>query len=160
MRLFEIEDSRGSYAAVKFDPTTVKALEAYQYDNNIPNALSADDFHSTVMFSRNYIPEFKVLEGPLDWQGTFRKFTSFPSDDTQALVLIYDCWELEERFDKIMDEYDATWDHDDFHPHITLSYDLEDLDIKSLPKYEGPIIIVEEYADDLDLSVNWADQHK
>ena len=37
MRLYEMTDDKGSYAAVTFDPTTTEALKAYQYDNNIPN---------------------------------------------------------------------------------------------------------------------------
>jgi len=160
MRLFEFTEDKGSYAAVTFCPETVKAIEAFQYDNEIPNPLNPDDFHSTVMFSRDYIPNFEVLEGPLDWQGRFEKFTVFPSDDTEALVLVYECHELKERWQKIMDEYDATWDYEQFIPHVTLSNDIEGLDIDKLPAYKVPITIVAEYNEDLDLSVNWADQHK
>jgi len=158
MRLFEFANDKGSYAAVKFDPETVKALEAYQYDNNIPNPLNPDEFHSTVMFSRKYIPNFKPLGEIQGWEGTFEKFHVYPSDDTQALVLMYDCWEIKDRWQKIISEYGATWDYDDFHPHITLSYDMEDLDISKLPPYKGPIIIVEEYNNDLD--EGWAEERK
>ena len=159
MRLFDITSTeKGSYAAVKFDPTTVKALEAYQYDNQIPVPLAADEFHSTVMFSQKYVPEFKTLGAIPEWQGMFTQWDIFPSDDEQALVLKFECHELTERFQEIMDEYDATWDHDDFHPHITLSYNVGDLDISKLPKYDGPIIIIEEYNNDLDLG--WSEERK
>jgi hypothetical protein len=158
MRLYEVENTKGSYAAVKFSPETVKALEAYQFDNNIPNPLAADEFHSTVMFSRKYIPEFELLDHVPDWEGIFTKFGIFDSDGDNALVLKYDCHELSERFDEIIKKYDATWDHPSFIPHITLSYNVEDLDPSSLPKFEEPIIIVSEFADDLDLG--WQDNHK
>lgn len=160
MRLYEVENSKGSYAAVKFSPETVKALEAFQYDNKIPNPLPADEFHSTVMFSRKYIPEFVVLDTIPEWGGEFTKWGIFPSDNENALVLKYECHELKDRFHEIMSEYDATWDHESFIPHITLSYNVGDLDISKLPKYDGPIVIVSEHADDLDLSTNWADERK
>ena len=149
---------KGSYAAVKFDPATTDALKAYQYDNNIPNPLSPDEFHSTVMFSKKYIPEFKTMGDIPEWDGTFTKFGIFPSDDENALVLKYECHELSERFDYIIKEYDATWDHPSFIPHITLSYNIGDLDISKLPKYDGPIVIISEYNNDLDLG--WAEDHK
>ena len=158
MRLYEIKDTKGSYAAVKFDSTTTESLKAYQYDNNIPNPLPSDEFHSTVMFSKKYIPTFVPLGKLSDWEGTFTEFDIFPSDDDNALVLKYDCHELSERFDKIISKYGATWDHSSFTPHITLSYNVDDLDINQLPKYNGPIILINEYSNDLDLG--WADKRK
>lgn len=158
MRLYEMTDDKGSYAAVTFDPTTTEALKAYQYDNQIPSPLDADEFHSTVMFSQKYIPNFKTLGAIDKWEGTFTQFDIFPSDDDNALVLKYECHELTERFHKIMDEYGATWDHKEFTPHITLSYNVGDLDINKLPAYDGPIIIINEYNNDLDLG--WAESRK
>jgi len=158
MRLFEFKDAKGSYAAVKFNPETTEALKEYQYNNHIPNPLSPDEFHSTVMFSKKYIPTFKPLGQIPNWEGTFTKFDIFPSDEENALVLKYDSYELSERFDQIIKEYGATWDHKSFIPHITLSYNVDDLDISKLPKYDGPIIIISEYNNDLDLG--WADERK
>ena len=158
MRLFELANTKGSYAAVEFDADTVKALEAYQYDNNIPNPLNADEFHSTVMFSRKYIPDYEGLGEIPEWKGTFTKFDVFPSDDDRALVLKYECSELTDRFHEIMSTYGATYDWDKYQPHITLSYNIDDLDISHLPPYEGPIVIVRDYNNDLDLE--WQNQHK
>lgn len=158
MRLFEFENNKGSYAAVKFDPITIKALEAYQIDNNIPNPLVSDEFHSTVMFSRKYIPEFKSLGDGLDWDGDFTEWDIFPSDDDNALVLKFECSELTDRFNQIVNDYGATWDHDDFQPHITLSYNVDDLNIDDLPPFKGHITIVSEYNEDLELE--WAGDKK
>ncbi len=158
MRLYEIESDKGSYAAVKFDPTTTEALKEYQYDNHIPNPLQPDEFHSTVMFSRKYIPTFKALGELPSWGGMFTKWDIFPSEEEKALVLKYDCHELSERFDQIIKEYGATWDHKNFQPHITLSYNVDELDISKLPKYDGPIILITEYNNDLDLG--WANERK
>jgi 2'-5' RNA ligase len=56
-----------------------------------------------------------------------------------------------------MKKHDATYDFPEYKPHITLSYDIGDLDEKNLPdigKYVDEIGIDEEYGEDLDL--NWA----
>ena len=158
MRLFEIDESKGSYASVKFNEATTKALAEYQEKISVPVALEADEFHSTVMFSRKFVPDFKELGEGLDWNGEFTGFEIFPSDDDNALVLTYSCPELEERFEYITNEYGATWDHDDFIPHITLSYNVGDLDPASLPAYDGPITIISESGDDLDLE--WVEDKK
>lgn len=162
MRLHEInakDTSKGSYAAVKFDKITIDALKAYQEENNIPSPLGADEMHATVMFSTKYIPDFEALGPELDWDGDFAGFDMFGDDDAdKALVLKFTCSELQDRFDHIMTEYGASWDYDDFTPHITLSYDAGDVDIDSLPPFKGHITIVSEYGEDLEL--DWAADKK
>jgi hypothetical protein len=154
MRLFEFAKSKGSYAGVKFSPETVKALEAYQYDNNIPNPLGSDEFHSTLMHSTKYIPNFKVLPGPFSWQGRFKEFDNFGEEDENVLVIKYECPELQDRFDYVMKTYNPKWNWPNYIPHIALSYNVGDLDISKLPSYEGPIEVVSEYYDDLE--EDWA----
>ena len=158
MRLHEINESKGSYAAVKFDADTIKALAEYQAHNNIPAPLDKDEFHATVMFSTKYCPAFEALGEGLDWSGEFTDFDIFPSDEDNALVLKFSCPELEQRFADIMQTHDASWDYDDYLPHVTLSYNVQDLDHTALPAYTGPIIIVSEYGTDLEL--DWAADHK
>lgn len=160
MRLFEIDEKKGSYAAVRFAGNTIHQLRKYQIENNIPTPLTPKEFHSTVMYSKIFMEGFKPL-GKIDppWIGEFTEFDIFPSDDDNALVLKYDCPELTKRWEEIM-AMGAHWTWDDFMPHITLSYNVEDLDISTLPPYTGPIQIAMEFYDDLDLTVNWADKNK
>lgn len=150
--------SKGSYAAVKFDQETCNCLTKYQEDNNIPNAIKGEHYHSTVMFSRKFIPDFETI-GKVKWSGMFLGFGIFEGKDGNSLVLKFRCNDLEERFNHIMVKYGATWDYEDFIPHITLSYNVGDLDYEKLPSYKGPINIIYEYYEDLDLnwttSINW-----
>ena len=49
-----------------------------------------------------------------------------------------------------MKEHGATYDYDEYKPHITLSYDVDDLDPDQLPSFDKDIIITEETGSDLD----------
>lgn len=152
----EITSSKGTYAAVKFDDKTVEALLQLIKDNKIPNGLTSKDFHSTICFSRKHLKNFKNLgdfsKDP--WTGTPTRFGTFPNGpEKTAAILFYKCSEQTKRFNEICDDYGATWDYDKYHCHITLSYDIDDYDMKKLDiKDIGPIIIVSEYTEELDLN--------
>jgi len=54
--------------------------------------------------------------------------------------------------DELKKEHGATHDFDSFKPHVTLSYNIGDLDISTLnPSDIGDINIVSEFGEDLDL---------
>lgn len=157
--LFE-EKKQGTYAGVKFDTETNKALHKYMSDNDIPTSVRPDKLHSTLLYSRKHLPNYEP-QGKIDppWIGKPKKFDVWPSKDsgTDCLVLEYDCPELVKRHKELMKEHDATYDFPDFKPHVTLSYDIGDLDVSALPDIKKAIPelkIVEEYKEDLDL--NWA----
>ena len=156
MRLFEIDKiATGTYAGVRFDQKTLEQLATFQSGSNIPNPLDPEKMHSTMVYSRNALPDYKS-EGNISpvWKGTFKGFDIFgdEEEDEYCLVMLYDCPEMSAKFDDTMANHDATWDHDGFHPHITLSYDVgPDFNLDNLPDYEGPINISSEYSEDLEL---------
>jgi len=149
MRLSNISDNKGSYAAVKFDQDTIHSITELQNDIGIP-ALNGDDLHTTVMYSTKHIPEYEEL-GNIEptWHGHFSHYDIF-GDDNNVLVMVYTCPDLTSRWETLR-SYGATWDYPDFYPHITLSYDASEFDVDSLPPYNGPINITREYGEDLDL---------
>jgi len=159
MKIQEVEKNKGTYAGVKFSDDTVNALIAYCRDNKIANALGAKDFHSTLLYSRKHLPDYEP-QGELTepYTGTPKEFDVWPSPpnafkekETNCLILTYDCKELVNRFDFLMDEHDATFDYDEYTPHVTLSYDAGDLDVSTLPEFTGQIVIASEYEEELDL---------
>jgi len=108
-----------------------------------------------------YLPEYKPagkLDKPMIGKGKgFEVWDSQPDDDghvAKCLVMCYDCPELVKRHEELMEEHGATYDFDDYKPHITFSYDVADMNPKDLPKFDGKIEIVEEYGEDLNL--DWA----
>ena len=167
MKLYDIYEEKkhkGTYAGVHFDYETKKRIQKYMRDNKIPNPLPLHKLHNTLIYSRKYLPKFKA-QGRLDkpWIGEIVEFDIFESqkDDngkkSKCLVLKFECAKCVDRHNEIMDEHGATFDYDEYTPHITLSYDIGDFDVKALPdpaKEIGDLNIVEEYQEDLNL--DWA----
>ena len=166
MKLNEITKKTpdGTYAGVRFSDKTRDAIAKYIADNNIPNAIKDHKLHTTLLYSRKYLPNYKprgeleeVLVGkPIK----FEKWPSQPDEDgnvSKCLVLKYDCPDLVNRHEDLMKEHDATFDYDEFKPHVTFSYNVDDLQCKDLPEFDDDIEISEEYGEDLNL--NWAKDH-
>lgn len=156
------ENKGGSYVGVHFDEDTKNRLKKFASDNNIPNPLRAEKYHTTVLYS---LKQDDTIEpkGKIDPPivGEPVGFDVWKSSDTNGkpitncLVLKYKCKELDDRHKEIQDKYDVKHTFDEYNAHITLSYDIGDLDIDDLDASEiGPINIIEEYYEDLDL--DWA----
>jgi len=154
------DDKKGTYAGVHFDTDTKRALHQYVKENKIPNATRADKLHTTLLYSRKYLPDYKPA-GKLQpvIVGEPTKFDVWETNGeggpkTKCLILQYDCPALEKRHKELMEEHEATYDYSKFKTHTTLSYDIEDLDVDALPDANtiGPLTIVEEYGEDLDLN--------
>ena len=166
LKLNELKESpKGTYAGVRFDTATNKAIHQYMKDNDIPNAIRADKLHITLLYSRKYLPNYKPLgkiEPPMIAKPTeFVVWNTKPENPNdkpaRCLVVKLDCPDLVARHNKLMKEYGATYDFDKYEVHVTLSYDIGDMDIDHLPKLSDTIKelkIVEEYSEDLDL--DWA----
>lgn len=155
------QKNKGTYAGVHFDKNTTDRIKAFIEANNIPNAAPSDKLHTTVLYSRKYLPNYEPA-GDVNMTGKPLKFEKWltQADDkgyrASALVLTYVCPELVNRHKELMKEHDATFDYDEFKPHITLSYDIgREFDTKKLdPKDIGDLNIINEYGEDLNL--DWA----
>lgn len=158
--LFEAASHKGTYAAVKFSDATKDAIKAYIKDNEIPNGVPRSKLHTTLLYSRKHLPNYKALgklEDPLiGVPGTFEVWESSSEPKTRCLVLKFKCSELDARHEQLMTEHKATYDFPEYKTHITFSYDIGDMDHTDLPPLgdEFAIEIVHEYQEDLDL--NWA----
>lgn len=151
------KESNGTYAAVRFDKESINIVEAFMNDNNIPNPLGPDKIHCTIIYSRKYIEDYPTL-GAIDppWIAKPKEFKIFTSQEgNNCLVLTLSCDKLIERHDYIMENYDATYDFDEYNPHITLSYNCGDVELDQFNSKLDQIDdlkIIEEYSEDLNLS--------
>lgn len=165
MKLIDIlleKQEPGTYAAVKFDHETTLSLSEYIKDNNIPNGVPESKMHCTVLYSRKHCPKYKP-QGKIDppWNGTPDKLEVWESrgklrdeDPKRCLVLKFKCEKLNQRHNTLMKEHNATYDFPEYKTHVTLSYDIGDLDETKLPsitEWLGDLVIVEEYGENLDL---------
>lgn len=164
MKLIEVTKKKGTYAGVHFDHDTKKRIQKYLKDNKIPNPLGLDKMHNTLIYSRKHLPKFQAA-GRIDppWVGKPTKFDVWESqsdektgEKSKCLIMKFECAKCVDRHNEIMDKHDATFDYDKYTPHVTLSYDIGDFDVKSLPDPSeiGDLKIVSEYQEDLNL--DWA----
>lgn len=169
MKLHELKDAlskKGTYAAVRFCERTKNAIQSYMHEANIPNMLDKEQLHSTLLYSRKHCPNYQP-DSSASMVGIPHEFdvwnTQSPEgsgkETSRCLVLKYECPDLVKRHQELREEHGATHDYPSFEPHITLSYDIGDMDESTFPdikKHLGQINIVGEYSEDLDL--NWADK--
>lgn len=156
--LEETTQHKGTYAAVKFDTTTKRTLYNYLKDNDVPHRVRPHEMHTTLLYSRKHCPNYKpqwVYDTPLIANPIGLEVWSARSDvgsSTKYLVLKLDCPELVERHEQLRKEHGATHDYPNYQPHITLSYDIANLDVDSLPNVQDilpELIILGETHEDL-----------
>ena len=168
LQLINEEDSKepdGTYAAVSFSEDTKDRIKKFIDDNEIPNPIKLDKLHSTLLYSKKYCPNYEPLgeleEALVGTPTEFDVWQSQPDDEgtcSNCLVLQFDCDQLIDRHNSLMKEHGATFDFDEYRPHVTLSYDIGDLDIKQLdPSSIGDLNIIEEYGEDL--NTDWAKEN-
>lgn len=158
------KDPDGTYAGVELSKSTKDAIVKYCKDNKIPNCTEPSKLHTTVLYSRKYLPDYKpagkydepMIGTPTEFDVWGSKPTTENPNPKRCLVLQYKCKELSDRHEYLMDKHEATYDYDEYKPHVTFSYDIGDMVIDKLPKFKHDIEIVKEYSEDLNL--DWADK--
>lgn len=163
MNLLEISENNGTYAGIRFSEKTKDDIMRYIDEAGIPNPIEREDLHCTLLYSRKYLSSYDAY-GEIDplIKGQVVNLETWPhnkgeENETTCLVMTFKCKPLEMRQKYLVDNYGATFDYDEYKPHITLSYDVGNLNVNDLPDindYLGDIEIVEEYSEDLIL--DWA----
>jgi len=163
MKIKELIEKKqpGTYAGVHFNDETKDALMSFIKENKIPNPPPKHKMHTTLLYSRtpcpNYKPRGEINPAYVGKPGQYNIWESQPDEDgnkTKCLVMEFDCPELNKRHEYLMKEHGASFDYDEYKTHVTLSYDVGDMDIKDLPKFDKSLEITEEYYEPLDL--DWA----
>lgn len=117
-----------------------------------PSSLNPDDLHVTICYSKL----------PVDWTAIKQDPTSLNvglegdrrvSRFGDAIVLQFESKALQSRWQMFQD-IGASWDYDEYRPHLTISYD-PNFNVTDVEPYTGPIHLGgEEFAPVKD---NWAD---
>lgn len=150
--LFESE--QGIYVGVRFSDETKEHLLKVIEKFNIPNPVATDDFHATIIYSKKSpTTQLKVL-GSLEEPETAKatKFHIFTTrDEKNALVIKLDSDFLKNRHKTLMREYELSYDFDEYIPHVTVSYDCGEFDIKNIDTNDiiEDLEIVLEYKENL-----------
>lgn len=140
--------SDGTYVGVHFDNDARDALAALQRRLGVPNPTPADEFHVTVVASRKAIPweaagEVEETAVPTGWEVWRQR------DGNNALVLLVASEFLTARHIEGRLK-GATWDFDEYRPHVTISYDCGTFSADKLAVPDLDLGIAEEYAKPFD----------
>lgn len=120
------------------------ALIAWAKENGFKSTLSADDLHVTVLYSKTAVDPMKMGESWAgDEQGRIRVKPGGPRAierfGENAVVLLFASWELESRHHSMV-EAGGSHDFDEYHPHVTISFDVPaDTDLTALKPYAGAL---------------------
>ena len=154
----EKQTSKGIYVAVKYNQSAGDDLLDFIKKYNIPSTLKAEDFHTTLISSRK-CADIKELDDDMGDSEIVAKPTELhvfeTFDKKRALVIKLDCPYLEERHKYLMQKYDLEYDYDEYIPHITLSYDIGEMEVPKDVKFPEFFRIQAEYKEDLNLEKNY-----
>ncbi|EHP94894.1 anti-CBASS protein Acb1 family protein [Methylorubrum extorquens] len=120
--------------------TNAAEIIAWARGQGIPNLTATGDLHVTVMYSRDPVDWFGVgtaEERILVPRGGPRMVDRF---DGGAIVLCFSDWSLRWRHESLR-EAGASWDHDEFTPHITVAKVEGDFDLSKVEPYQGKIVL-------------------
>lgn len=152
--IVESKEEKGVYVAVAYNQSAQDDLLDFIKEYNIPSTLKAEDFHTTLIYSRKYA-DIKDLEDNMEdseivaYPKELHVFETF--DKKRALVIKLDCSYLEERHKYLMKKYNLTYDYDEYIPHITLSYDIGNMELPKNVKFPKFFRINSEYKEELNL---------
>ena len=148
------KDPRVVYVAVKYNQSAGDDLLDFIKKYEIPSVLKAEDFHTTVICSKKYA-DIRELEDDLGDSEIVAKPTELhvfeTFDKKRALVIKLDCSYLLERHKYLMQKYELEYDYDEYIPHITLSYDIGEMEIPKDTEFPKFFRIQSEYSEDLKL---------
>lgn len=152
---YMIESKQGTYCGIKYAPNP--EFQKWIKDNKIPNPINPEKLHTTVIFSRNPIEKQYQMNHQIISGNNFKpmKFEVFLTSTSKkrALVIILDAPKAVEYHNYFMN-HGGTHDFADFKPHITVSYDLGDFDVKQLTLPDIIFDPVSVYTEPLDLDWN------
>lgn len=144
-------ETQGVYVAMKTTLNSTKELLSFIKENKVPNPINDNDFHNTIIYSTSY--DNVEVDENLEIETKIIEYKVFvDGDGKNILVGILDNPKFKDIHEKFMNEYNLTYDYDEYIPHITLSYDIGDFDYTKLEKFDGVLKFNNMYKEDLDLT--------
>jgi phage-related protein (TIGR01555 family) len=125
---------------VRRDVVNADAIIEWAKGQGFKTTLPADDLHVTIAFSRDAVDWMKVGEV---WDAEVKVAKGGPRMMERfgdARVLLFASSQLSWRHEEI-NRAGASWDHPEYQPHITISYDPDAPELSEIEPYTGEIIL-------------------
>jgi len=119
-----MQSNQGTYVGAKYTDATTQQLSKLMKIINVPNAITKDKLHSTLLYSKK---EISIDYGtfPIDYMGWTDRLEIWEDQGKNILVLIINSDEMKSRHDELLEMGGASV-YPEFNQHITLSYDVQD----------------------------------
>lgn len=128
-------------------------LLAWARSQGFTDLMPASELHVTIAYSKAPVDWFAVGQ---TWQGEELKVDAggprLIERFGEAVVLLFASSELRWRWREIR-EAGASWDHEDYQPHVTFTWNLGDVDLATVQAYNGPLVFGPEIFAEVD--ENW-----
>ncbi len=113
----------GTYASLKLSKESAKKLAIAATKCGIDNIVPESEFHCTVVYSHKPLPELENWTLKLPTTASIKAWQIFPQKDKEekALVLLLEAPKIVNLWKRIRKDLEATWDFDEYLPHITIS---------------------------------------
>ncbi len=104
-----------------------------------PKVLEPKDMHATIAFSKKAVPwdKIKPLNDQLQVIGGHRDL--IPLGDKGATVLRFEHPHLHKRWQHFL-KTGCSWEHEGYHPHISISYEPHNLNLSEIEPFLEPLI--------------------
>lgn len=108
----------GTYVCANLNKQSKKALDYFVTEAQIPNPADPKQYHTTIIYSRKGVPNVSEYAFNTPFTAKPKEWKIFGT----CLVLVVESDQLTKMHEDIMDKYGATYDYDDYTPHVTVSY--------------------------------------
>lgn len=125
--------------------TNAAEIIAWAKEQGFKTTLPAEDLHVTIAYSRTPVDWMKMGD---NWSDNGKGGLTIPAGgprlmeafgkDGEAKVLAFASSAMSWRHED-MKRNGASWDHDEYQPHLTISYDPDAPDLNSIEPYRGKI---------------------
>ncbi|MGE7415456.1 anti-CBASS protein Acb1 family protein [Methylobacterium tarhaniae] len=125
-------------------------LLAWARSQGFADLMPAGELHVTIAYSRTAIDWMKVGQ---TWNGEELKIAAggprLVERFGEATVLLFASDELRWRHQEIR-EAGASWDHPEYQPHVTFTWNAGDVDVAEVEPYNGPLVFGPEIFEPVD----------
>jgi hypothetical protein len=122
--LFESYHPGGTYSSLLPSVESREELFAYCAKLGVPNLVEDDEYHCTLIYSKEACPEIAKEDFSLPCSAIPVGFKILGTEKKVLVLEIY-CPNATRLHDLFMEKYGATHDYPDFIPHITVASDFE-----------------------------------
>lgn len=121
-------------------------LIAWAHEQGFETCLDPKEMHVTIAYSKEKIDVSEMTDSfdtvnvaaKKGDKGGKREMKLF-GEKEDCVVLVFENPDLHHRWEEFIDDFGASWDHDGYHPHVTISYNglPEGMKLEDIEPYKG-----------------------